>query len=140
MGNLQTFINLAKKTGSVAIVDEAGEVLGVLLSPEEYDKISGSLTGGLKQSKHQLDVEEINRQILQAQLAEKWTEPSIEQHPDHPAKGTFRSDHSRKFGRQHVPTDLPTSDAIPTNSSHHIKRQDLREEVLDPSFDFDGEG
>lgn len=137
MGNLKTFLNLAKKIGSTAIVDEDGNVLGVMLSPEEFEKLSGHDSSLLRQSKHQLDVEEINRQILVAQLSE---EREAVQGP--PANKPISPIAQRNFEEKvkgvkgHVPGNLPFRSDFGAGFKPS-KMPDLRQEVIDPSFDFD---
>lgn len=66
MANLQDIINLSKADGGkFFVMDESGEVKLVVMSVEEYQKI---LLGKLQ--KKVLDVENINREILNAQIFE----------------------------------------------------------------------
>lgn len=94
-------------------MDETGEAKLVILSIEDYQRL---LLGKLqKQVKQQaLDVEKINKEILRAQLQET----------DKPAA---------------VEISKPASIGPKIIEQHKsIPRPDLRAEVIDPSFDFEG--
>lgn len=109
MANLQDIINLAKADGGkFFVVDESGEMKLVIMSVEDYQRL---LLGKLQ--KQIVDVENINAQILKAQLQEpEVIVPEVEK-----PKVQVSSPHVRQ--------------------SPHILRQDLRAEVIDPSFDFE---
>ncbi len=114
MSNLQDLINLAKADGGkFFVVDETGEAQLVILPLAEYQRL---LLGKLQ--KQILDVEKINREILKAQLNEDRPAavpaPAVETVPIVAAKG-------------------PTITHTPA-----FERVDLRAEVIDPSFDFEG--
>ncbi len=65
--NLKDFLNLAGQQGKVVVIDEDGNVKGVFLSFDEYQKISGNKSYDQQQE----DIaEKANREILQAQLEE----------------------------------------------------------------------
>lgn len=127
MNNIQTFLNLAKQLGKVVVVNEQGEIVGVVLSPEEFQKTTGLGAFGLRQSKQTMDAEEINRQITAAQLEEQASETSRTAAPAAPRK-------ERHFGSR-PPQNLPSG---PTRREP-TKMPDLRQEVIDPSFDFDSD-
>jgi len=100
MSNLQDLINLAKADGGkFFVMDETGEAKLVIMSVDDYQEL---LLGKLQQQIE--DVEEINNEILQAQLNEDM--PSVP--------------------KSHGPTVSQES------------KTDLRAEVIDPSFDFEG--
>ena len=104
MSNFQDIINLAKADGGkFFVIDESGETRLVILPVEEYQKM---LLGKLQ--KQVQDIENINKEIIRAQLSEGVPAVPI------PPKG---------------PT-VTTERATP--------RVDLRAEVIDPSFDFEG--
>ncbi|MFA5991221.1 MAG: hypothetical protein WC794_03185 [Candidatus Doudnabacteria bacterium] len=109
MTNLQDILNLAKiDGGKFFVIDETGEAKLVILPMEEYQRL---LLGKLQ--KQILDVENINREILKAQLQE-----------DRPAVP--------------VPQQAPVAVKGPTVSHKPaFERVDLRAEVIDPSFDFE---
>jgi hypothetical protein len=97
MANLNDLINLAKADGGkFFVIDEQGDPKLVIMGIEDYERI---LLGKIAQQAE--DVEEINREILRAQMLEK--------------------------------TDVSSSPIIQT-----ISPNDLREEVIDTSFDFEG--
>jgi hypothetical protein len=114
MANLQDLINLAKVDGGkFFVLDETGEAKLVILPLEEYQKL---LLGKLQKQVN--EVENINRKIIEAQLESE--------------KGLGL--------RAKVETPKPVSQSINqqvSQSTNHI-RVDLREEVIDPSFDFEG--
>jgi len=104
MPNLQDLINLAKADGGkFFVIDETGEAKLVIISIEDYQRL---LLGKLQ--RQVTDVENINQEIIKAQLSEEPTQSSV------PAKG-------------------PTLTTYPP-----ISKNDLRAEVIDPSFDFEG--
>lgn len=107
MATLQDIFNLAKADGGkFFVIDETGEPKLVILDIDEYEKL---LLGKIKQGIE--DVEEVNREILEAQLEEQ------------PLPGPILESSSR--------TQNPGPKA-------YSQRVDLREEVIDPSFDFEG--
>jgi len=109
MASLQDLINLAKVDGGkFFVIDETGEPKLVIMPMEEYQRL---LLGKLQ--KQILDVEKINREILRAQLQEE--QPVVPVPP------------------RAVPAKGPTISHIPATP-----RVDLRAEVIDPSFDFEG--
>lgn len=115
MANLQDLINLAKVDGGkFFVVDETGEAKLVILSLEEYQKL---LLGKLQ--KQVADVENINRKIIEAQLE---SEKGL---------GLRAKVETSKI----EPNKLTSQQA---NNLIHSPRVDLREEVIDPSFDFEG--
>lgn len=67
--NLKDFLQLAGKQGKVVIVDEAGEVKGVFLPYDEYQKIVGEKSAKPEPTAEDV-AEKVNREILQAQLEE----------------------------------------------------------------------
>lgn len=118
MANLQDLINLANVDGGkFFVLDETGEAKLVILPLEEYQKL---LLGKLQRQVN--EVENINRKIIEAQLQES-EKLKVE---------------SEKILRPSAPK--PASQSINqqvSQSTNHI-RVDLREEVIDPSFDFEG--
>jgi len=109
MTNLQDLINLAKADGGkFFVVDEKGDMKLVIMSVEDYQRL---LLGKLQ--KQIVDVENINQQILKAQLQEpEVIVPEVEK-----------------------PKPQVLSPQV--RQSSQILRQDLRAEVIDPSFDFE---
>jgi hypothetical protein len=105
MANLQDIINLSKVDGGkFFVIDESGDAKLVIMPVEEYQRL---LLGKLQ--KQILDVENINKEIIQAQLNE---EPEMPSTPK---------------------TKGPSVESYPP-----ISKNDLRAEVIDPSFDFEG--
>ena len=108
MANLQDIINLAKADGGkFFVIDEKGDVKLVIMNIEDYQRM---LLGKLQ--KQILDVENINQEIIRAQMLEQ--EEGEEVRP--PKKSEFLG-----------PTVKQVSPKV-----------DLRAEVIDPSFDFEG--
>ena len=102
MTNLKNLIDLAKADGGkFFVIDETGEAKLVIMQVEEYQRL---LLAKLK--KQVEDVENINREIIRAQLRDE-AKPLPKPQPKVPAKA-----------------------AAP-------KSPDMREEVIDPSFDFE---
>ena len=108
MANLQDIINLAKADGGkFFVLDENGEVGMVIMSVEDYQNL---LVGKLQQQA--ADIENINKEILRAQLQEELIEPVIEK-----------------------PVKQQSSPRV--SQFPKIVAPDLRAEVIDPSFDFE---
>ncbi len=104
MNNLQDLINLAKADGGkFFVIDESGETRLVILPVEEYQKMLL-----VKLQKQVQDIENINKEIIRAQLNEG--APMVPVPPKGPTVTTGRM----------------------------APRVDLRAEVIDPSFDFEG--
>ncbi len=124
MNNLNDLINLAKADGGkFFILDEQGNASLVIMPVEEYQKL---LIGKLQ--KQMLDVEKINKEILNAQLTEDITPvvSDIAISNKQVEKGPTVISH---------PPDLTRFDGHPITRPGAV---DLREEVIDPSFDFEG--
>lgn len=66
---IQELLQLAGQQGKVVIVDETGEVKGVLLPFDEYKKIAGNKPQASALTAEDI-AEKVNREILQAQLEE----------------------------------------------------------------------
>lgn len=116
MANLQDIINLAKVDGGkFFVIDEKGDAKLIIMSVEEYQRL---LLGKLQ--KQVLDVENINKEILKAQLQD-----NTEAAPAVPKPFTQASAPWQKFGPKVM-------------SEPEISKNDLRAEVIDPSFDFEG--
>ena len=130
MASLQDLINLAKADGGkFFVIDEQGEPKLVIMGIDEYQKM---LLGKLQ--RQILDVEKINKMITQAQLNEE----AIQNFKSSP-----RTDQRSWFGTgaqlteeisAAKPSISPTVQTVPQPRA----RVDLREEVIDPSFDFEG--
>jgi len=113
MSNLNDLINLAKADGGkFFVIDESGDAKLVIMSVEDYQRL---LLGKLQ--RQVLDVEKINKEILKAQLEE-----------DIPLQKT-----ETKGPSVRNETFSPYS-----SSTEHHQPIDLRAEVIDPSFDFEG--
>jgi len=105
MSNLQDIINLAEADGGkFFVIDESGEAKLVIMRVEDYEKL---LLGKLQ--RQVTDVEEINKEIIHAQLTED------------------------KAAALKAPLRGPT-----VTQEAEISKNDLRAEVIDPTFDFEG--
>ena len=113
MANLQDLINLAKADGGkFFVMDESGEAHLVIMSVEDYERLLlGKLQRQVKQQSE--DIERVNKMITSAQLQETPVSPA----PETPKP----------------PVQQPT-----VRYHQTIARPDLRAEVIDPSFDFEG--
>lgn len=110
MANLQDLINIAKADGGkFFVIDENGDAKLVIMSIEDYQHL---LLGKLQRQVE--DVENINKMITKAQLSEDQV-PAVPQ-----------------------PTVRQVSSGPAVKQRHAIALPDLREEVIDPSFDFEG--
>lgn len=114
MANLQDLINLSKLDGGkFFVLDESGEVKLVILPIDDYQKLmEGKLVKKMKTVAE--DVEKVNKEILRAQLQEP--EVPVTAEIPKPRHSMPRVLQERTFAQQ----------------------PDLREEVIDPSFDFEG--
>jgi len=114
MANLQDLINLAKADGGkFFVLDEKGEVKLVILPVDDYQVLmEGRLAHKLKTVTE--DVEKVNKEILRAQLHDPEVQPVVE-----------------------IPRSKFAGPTIAQNRTY-AQRPDLREEVIDPSFDFEG--
>jgi len=111
MANLQDLINLAKADGGkFFVIDEQGEAKLVIMSVDDYQRM---LLGKLQ--RQILDVEKINKMITRAQLQE---DEKIVPEVEIPLLET---------------TLGPKIEHVPASP-----RVDLRAEVIDPTFDFEG--
>jgi hypothetical protein len=131
MANLQDIINLAKADGGkFFVIDEQGDVKLVIMNVENYQEM---LLGKLK--RQIVDVENINQEIIKAQLQEiENTIPVVETPKPSVPKVEIRQDWRAQNSNHFQPNLGPTERK--QNGEHNQK--DLREEVIDPSFDFEG--
>lgn len=68
--NLKDFLQLAGKQGKVVVMGEDGNVKGVFLSFDEYQKLSGNNFESASVVEQESVAEKANKEILQAQLEE----------------------------------------------------------------------
>jgi hypothetical protein len=123
MTNLQDLINLAKADGGkFFVIDEKGDAKLVIMNVEDYQRL---LLGKLQKQVQQQaeDIEKINREILKAQLQEP-VATAAESEPPKP--------------KVVIPKITYSQTAQPAPMHERVGRADLREEVIDPSFDFEG--
>jgi hypothetical protein len=112
MANLQDILKLAKADGGkFFVMDEKGDVKLVIMGIDDYQSVLLN-----KLQKQVQDIESVNREITKAQLTEK--EILV---PD--------------IVSSVLPKNLPAQSG---NGQTNHKFEDLREEVIDPSFDFEG--
>jgi hypothetical protein len=111
MTSLQDLINLAKADGGkFFVIDESGDAKLVIMSVEDYQHL---LLGKLQ--RQVMDVESINKEILRAQMEEVPISAEVSKRE---TKGPSVSNRP--------PVHEPRA------------ALDLRAEVIDPSFDFEG--
>ena len=109
--DLQDIIKLSEiDGGKFFVMDEKGDAKLVIMSVESYQAL---VIGKLH--KQVDDVEKINRQITEAQLLEE-RDQAIENREQRMERREQRMDTTPKI---------------------HVPRVDMREEVIDPSFNFD---
>ncbi len=114
MATLKDIITLAKNDASkFFVIDDQGEVKLVIMHVDDYEKL---MLGKIKRGMD--EVEKINKEIIQAQLTESL--PQVKPGAAAPAI---------------VPPVLSSSVSEPSGKHSFV---DLREEVIDPSFDFEG--
>ncbi|MEK7161410.1 MAG: hypothetical protein AAB729_01830 [Patescibacteria group bacterium] len=140
MNNLQDIINLAKiDGGKFFVIDETGEAKLVILPMEEYQRL---LLGKLQ--KQIVDVENINREIIKAQLDE-WKASGAQPRSERSSATGV----NREILKSQLQEDRPVV-PVPQQVHHTLAvkgpkvthapafpRVDLRAEVIDPSFDFE---
>jgi hypothetical protein len=133
--NLKELLQFASSDGKVMVVNEDGEVKGVFLSFEEYQRLAGGATAA-NTAPFAPDPEKINREILEAQLSD--TVDTTNQNLE-----TIQDDQD---------VVAPHSVIMPTPIKNILHRRakdlfmnqpygrqepphyDLREEVIDPTF------
>jgi hypothetical protein len=119
MATLKDIMNLAKADGGkFFVMDENGDVKLVIMDIEDYQ---GMLLGKLQ--KQVQDIETINKEIVKAQLQEEVVPPVTK---------------NGKNNSNITIADAPKNNAPITQNQNHHQFTDMREEVIDPSFDFEG--
>lgn len=110
MATFEDIIKLAEADGGkFFVLGEDGEVRLVILPVSEYQEL---LLGKLKErvAKQALDIERVNQQILKAQLED---------------------------GQQAAPGPNVAVSSLGSGGAAGRQPVDLRQEVIDPSFDFE---
>lgn len=126
--NIKDLLQIAGEQGKVVVVDESGEVKGVMVSYSEYQKLTGNT--GLKEKPTPEDVtEKINRAILQAQLMEDATVDVAPTPP--PAKPAQRLDSLLSKRAEQLFKSMPAN-----RNGNSRPAVDMRSEVVDPNFDY----
>ncbi|MCL5666861.1 MAG: hypothetical protein M1383_03765 [Patescibacteria group bacterium] len=135
MANLNDLINLAKADGGkFFVLDEKGDARLVIMGVEDYQRL---LLGKLQRQVRQQaeDIENINREIIKAQLQEIPIQAQAAGQPD-----------TMRIPGQPTNPEIPKPNVAPpqiiysqtSSAPQKSGRIDLREEVIDPSFDFEG--
>lgn len=145
--NLKDLLQFAGQEGKVVIAGEDGEVKGVFLSFAEYQRLAGVELGQAAPAGP--DPEKVNREILDAQLTD--TVDSSNKNLETISESTTES-HVEPVGES-VPDELPQTVIMPSPIKNILARRakdlfmnqpygrqeppqyDLREEVMDPTFD-----
>lgn len=134
--NLRELLNFAEDEGKLAVIDQDGKVLGVFLSPDQYERLKhGTVTKPTPQVSP--DPEAVNRAITQVQLQE------VDLMPPATTAHTVP---------QQLPQPHPSGTAVHINTLISERAQelfrsmpfgrmpqptvDLREQVIDPNFNF----
>ncbi len=124
MKTLEDIIKLCKdEAGKIFVMDEKGDLQLVIMGVGEYQKVKSHQAESRKSEMP--DPELVNREILKAQLSEV----GGGQGAPLAAKGT---PWYQATANPYISTPPPEirSNGLP-------KQRDMREEVIDPSFDFD---
>lgn len=126
--NIKDLMQLAGKQGKVIVVNELGDVQGVFMSFNAYQKLSGSIPITEVKEQPKPDPEKINREILESQLAEE----EILSATEDPAKIEKQAP-LEKLDSLLSKRAEQLFKSIPYN---YTGRPDLRSEVIDPNYDF----
>lgn len=134
---------LEGEQGKVFIMDAEGEIRLVLMGMQEYQSIKGQVMAQPQapQPEQQVDPEAVNRRILEAQLAEqtRGADPSVWAEEAVATKGSPFTAPPREKGDPFGGARRNPHPAGPAPSVSSEPKHDLREEVIDPSFNFDSE-
>ncbi len=127
MKTLEDIIKLCKdEAGKIFVMDEKGDLQLVIMGSAEYGRIKNQ-ESRIKNEQVQLpDPEVVNREILKAQLGEQQGRRASSA----AAAEDALLQRARVNPYQPAPPPEIRSNGLP-------KQRDLREEVIDPSFDFD---
>ncbi len=135
--NLQELLKIAGEQGKVVVVDESGNVKGVLLTYDAFQQLSKTNeTAALAPAKPitpaEDQTEKVNRAILEAQLNQ---EESVENLP--PMAATMQPQVERLDSLLSRRAEQLFK-SMPHNRSDAIPRTvvDMRSEVIDPNYDF----
>lgn len=124
MKTLEDIIKLCKdEAGKVFIMDEKGDLQLVIMGAAEYGRIKNQESRTKNEEMHLPEPEVVNREILKAQLANEGAAQGLPLG----AKGSPWARSANSY--QSAPPEM-RSNGLP-------KQRDMREEVIDPSFDFD---
>lgn len=125
MKTLEEIIRLCKdEAGKIFVMDEKGDLQLVIMGAGEYQKMKNA-EFGMQNVKTLVDPEVVNREILKAQIAEAAGRGASSSADE----GTPRQRGSASPYQVMPPPEI-RSNGLP-------KQRDMREEVIDPSFDFD---
>ena len=132
---------LGREQGKVFIMDAEGEIRLVLMGMQEYQSVKGQVLLKSPESSQRIDPEAVNRRILEAQLAEqaKGNDPAVWAEEASVPKGSPFSLGNAAKGDPFVGGRQNPYPAGPAPTVQATPKHDLREEVIDPSFNFDSE-
>lgn len=133
---------LEGEQGKIFIMDAEGEIRLVLMGMQEYQSVKGQVLVQQRfQSERHVDPEAVNRHILEAQLADqsKGADPSVWAEEVVTTKGSPFTAPPREKGDPFGGVRRNPHPAGPAPSVSSEPKYDLREEVIDPSFNFDSE-
>lgn len=124
MKTLEDIIKLCKEEqGKIFVMDEKGDIGLVIMGMAEYHRMK-SAEVGMQNGRQPVDPEVVNREILKAQLAEGGASQGLPL----ATKGSPWQQSGNPY-RSAPPPEI--------RSNGLAKQRDMREEVIDPSFDFD---
>lgn len=118
MKTLEHLIQLCKQeAGKVFIMDEQGEIQLVIMNAPEYTRLKSARVSAV-------DADIVNREIINAQLSDQ------------------DADKGLPFAVKGNPLETGRINPHPTTPAPQVRtdiapKRDLREEVIDPSFNFD---
>jgi hypothetical protein len=125
--NLKDLLKLAGEQGKVVVVDELGEVKGIFMTYEAYGQMQGSVVQATPKETEP-ESERINRAILEAQLKDETTPPTLSPESHTLSQPAERLDTLLSKRAQQLFRSMPYKSERPIN--------DMRSEVIDPNYDF----
>lgn len=131
--NIKELLELAGELGKVVVVDDSGNVKGVFVTYESFQRLMGS---NLAQSDSpESDVaEKVNRAIIEAQMQDDDDLPAAEAAVAVPVESVGGAPQRLNSLLSKRAEELFKS--IPQNKAAVREKVDMRAEVIDPNFDW----
>lgn len=128
--NIKELLSLAGDQGKIVVVNDLGEIKGVYLAYEEYQKLVGHKpVAHAKKTETENEAEKINRAILEAQLKDETTPldpiPTAPLYQPVERLDSMLSRRAEQLFKSMPHREIPRSPQV-----------DMRSEVIDPNFDF----